>query len=129
MRMTVEPLVECELAGETEVLGKNLPQRHFVHHKSHTTRPWLEPLAAAVGSQRLTAWAMARPIYLDKPYSLANTLPSCTISYHSGHKAMKSAYCLLEFDAVYSGRSSPTFRSMSVSIFKVEEWAKQKVKR
>jgi hypothetical protein len=29
--------------GKTEVLGENLLQRHFVHHKSHMTRPRLEP--------------------------------------------------------------------------------------
>jgi hypothetical protein len=37
--MMMEKLVEWRLAGETEVLGENLPQRHFVHHKSHLTRP------------------------------------------------------------------------------------------
>jgi hypothetical protein len=38
MMVIVEKLVEWRLAGETEVLGENLPQRHFVHHKSHMTR-------------------------------------------------------------------------------------------
>jgi hypothetical protein len=36
----VEKLVELRLAGETEVLGENLPQRQFVHLESH---PGLNP--------------------------------------------------------------------------------------
>jgi hypothetical protein len=29
VKMIVETQMECRLAGETEVLGENLPQRHF----------------------------------------------------------------------------------------------------
>jgi hypothetical protein len=37
MMMNVGQSVELELAGETKVLRENLPQRLFVHHKSHMT--------------------------------------------------------------------------------------------
>jgi hypothetical protein len=35
MMMNVEQSAELELAGETKVLGENLPQCHIVHHKFH----------------------------------------------------------------------------------------------
>jgi hypothetical protein len=34
--MIVEKLMECRLAGETEVLGENLPQRHFCPSQNPT---------------------------------------------------------------------------------------------
>jgi hypothetical protein len=37
MIMDVEQSVERELPGETEVLGENVAQCYFVHHKSHMT--------------------------------------------------------------------------------------------
>jgi hypothetical protein len=57
--MMMEKLVEWWLAGETEVLWENLPQYRFVHHKPHMPAR-TRTRAAAVGNQRLTAWATAR---------------------------------------------------------------------
>jgi hypothetical protein len=40
VKMIVEKQMECRLAGETEVLGENLPQRHFCPSQNPT---WLDP--------------------------------------------------------------------------------------
>jgi hypothetical protein len=42
MMMNVEQSVELELAGEIELPGENLPQCHFVHHKSHMSSLGIE---------------------------------------------------------------------------------------
>jgi hypothetical protein len=36
MKMIVEKQMECRLAGDTEVLGENLPQRHFCPSQNPT---------------------------------------------------------------------------------------------
>jgi hypothetical protein len=36
VKMTVEKQMECGLTGETEVLGENLPQRHFCPSQNFT---------------------------------------------------------------------------------------------
>jgi hypothetical protein len=36
MKMIVEKQMECTLAGKTEVLGENLPQRHFCPSQNTT---------------------------------------------------------------------------------------------
>jgi hypothetical protein len=44
VKMIVKKQMECRLAGKTEVLGENLPQRHFLSiTKSHMTRSGFEP--------------------------------------------------------------------------------------
>jgi hypothetical protein len=44
MNMIVEKQMECRLAGKTEVLGENLPQRHFCpSQNTHMTRSGFEP--------------------------------------------------------------------------------------
>jgi hypothetical protein len=40
VKMIVEKQMECRLAGETEVLGENLPQRHFCPSQNPT---WQDP--------------------------------------------------------------------------------------
>jgi hypothetical protein len=85
--MMMGNLVEWRLAGETEVLGDNPPQRHFVHHKSHLTRLRDWTRAAAVGSQRLTAWAMARPF--QQRFSYYNWSQNSSVSIATNQKTRR----------------------------------------
>jgi hypothetical protein len=41
MKMIVEKQMECRLAGEIEILGENLPQRHFCPSQNPT---WPDPV-------------------------------------------------------------------------------------
>jgi hypothetical protein len=59
--MSVEQSVEWELAGETEVLGENLPPVPLCPPQIQHNLTWARTQGAALGSWRLTAWAMARP--------------------------------------------------------------------
>jgi hypothetical protein len=43
MKMIVESMMECRLGGETEVLGENLPPRHFSPSQNPTCPPGFEP--------------------------------------------------------------------------------------
>jgi hypothetical protein len=43
MKMIVESMMEWILARETEVLGENLPQRHFCPSQNPTCPPGFEP--------------------------------------------------------------------------------------
>jgi hypothetical protein len=51
------------LQGKPKNSEKTCPSSTLSHHKSHMTRSGFEPRTAAVGSQRLTAWAMTRPSF------------------------------------------------------------------
>jgi hypothetical protein len=53
--MSVEQSVEWDLAGETEVLGENLPQCHFVNHKiqGHNWVAWLNDLNSSGESHHI----------------------------------------------------------------------------
>jgi hypothetical protein len=62
--MSMKHLVEWELAGETEVLGKKPAPVPLCPPQISQYLFWDRTLAAAVGSRRLTAWAMARSYQL-----------------------------------------------------------------
>jgi hypothetical protein len=85
VKMIVGKLVKCRLAGET------CPGATFVHHKipHHQTRVWTR--AAAVGSRRLTAWAIGA--------ALDRRLGGQSVFMSSSHPGPKTRFLLLSESA------------------------------
>jgi hypothetical protein len=81
------------LAGETEVLGENLPRRHFVHHESHLPDPGANP-SRPVGSQRLPASAMARPYSKIRVISFSRKTTALNYQYRLGNSFIFRTDCI-----------------------------------
>jgi hypothetical protein len=89
--MMMENLVEWRLAGETELLGENPPLSHFVHHKSHLTRPGIEPRKPA--TNRLSYGAAWLQVVTTNNYNTIvnfHTLQITTVSAKSFQSAVSS---------------------------------------
>jgi hypothetical protein len=80
--INAEHSVEWELTGKTEILGENLPQCHFVHHKCHMTSERCSNPGHRGGSRRLTAWTMARPNLWRYVWNVSSLIPfMCSFNF------------------------------------------------
>jgi hypothetical protein len=75
VKIIVEKQIECRLAGETEVLGENLPQRHFCPSQNPTwPEPGLNPgrCGGKPATNRLSYGAAIACTYMDLDFQTAS---------------------------------------------------------
>jgi hypothetical protein len=92
--MIVEKQIECRLAGKTEVLGENLPQRHFCLSQNPTwPEPGLNPSrrGGKPATNRLSYGAAVQAGYRDinSLYRIwGSHSGGCEVLYHMGFNAV-----------------------------------------
>jgi hypothetical protein len=98
--MIVEQLVEWRLAGETEVLGENLPQRYFVHHKiphDQTRARTPDRRGGKPATNRLSYGAANRLIYLCvSSAQRAHVTRLCSKYFETSYTVFLSGELMLE---------------------------------
>jgi hypothetical protein len=97
--MKMEKLVEGWLAGETEVLGENLPQCRFVHHKPHMLRPDANPgrRGGKPATNRLSYGTALTSHSIGQISCLETVCPHWTDRKQASNKQNQSLYRLLFF--------------------------------
>jgi hypothetical protein len=74
--------------GKPKYSEKTCPSATLFHYKSHMIRSGFEPRTTVMGSQRLTAWAMARPqIWVTGQHHASIALSSKTkfLNFHKSN--------------------------------------------
>jgi hypothetical protein len=98
--MMMEKLVEL-LAGETEILGENLPQCSFVHHKPHML-PGREPgrRGGKPATNRLSYSTTYVVALSDRNYTNESAALSVTPTQENEHEINLKDYFLKGFNKV-----------------------------
>jgi hypothetical protein len=100
VKMIVEKQIECRLAGETEVLGENLLQRHFCPSQNPT---WPDPAlnpgrrGGKPATNRLSYGAASQASSCLRPFGYRDRLIASLLPYNVGGTTKSQLHTFAKF--------------------------------